>query len=184
MKKITLFFVGALLLVVLSNTVVMGEGSTEFTNVEFAQLLTNVLGLDIPAGSEDLSEGEYFEVLSNLLFSKGVPYFAGKSADAPVQFSEVVTVLYGVVGGPEGADTAEKLKYLSENYGLMTFALNSFPSFEEIAHMFNNPVFAPLIAEGYSAAEALRSGGGADRADAQAPGFRLEGINPTSASAV
>ena len=176
MRKLILVFMIAVAIAAMSSVFVSKANAENLTNTEFAELLTNALGIEIPAGSEDLPNAEYFEVLSNLLASNNAPYFIGKSADATVNFRDIVTVLYNVVGGPEGANASEKVSYLAENYEIPAYSLNYFPSFAEMAAIFNNPAYASLIAEGYSASEALERGG------AQAPGFKLEETPGTTVS--
>ena len=168
MRRIAVIFVIAMVIAAASSVFAFRANAEDLTNTEFAELLASVLGIEIPAGSEDLPSDEYFEVLSNLLASNNVNYFVTQNATEPVNFRNIVTVLYSVVGGSEGANITEKVNYLAENYELTVYDLNYFPSSIEMATMFNNPEYASLIAEGYSAAESLERGG------AVAPGFKLE----------
>ena len=168
MRKVALICVITIVIAAMSSVFALKANAKDLTNTEFAELLTNALDIEIPAGSEDLTPTEYFEVLSNVLASSDINYFVGKSANAAVSFRDIVTVLYDVVGGPEGANITEKTNYLAENFEMPTYNLGYFPSFAEMAAIFNNPAYTSLVAEGYSAAEALERGG------AQAPGFKLE----------
>ena len=119
------------------------------TGVEFAELLIGTLGVTVPAGSEDLPIGEYFEVLSNILASNGVTYFTNASWDSSVTWGDFVDVLYAMIGPGTDSTLEAKLAYLVDNGGMPSYDLNGMPTFMQAAEVLNNPSFSALIVEAY-----------------------------------
>ena len=166
-KLISIVAVSALLTFVATVFPSFAQAGTA-TNAEIAELLVKVLGIELPAGTEDLPVNEYYEVAANILAVNGINNFVGAVPDAAVSSTEFITLLYTIVGGPGGANTDEMLKVLTDSYQMPAYDPNAALTFAKAADVLNNPQFATLVAEAYSAAEALERGG------AEAPGFKLE----------
>ena len=80
MKKtfVTLVIAGIFML---SAATISSAATQTMTNADFAELVVRTLGIELPAGSEDLSQAEYFEVMSNVLAVGGIDDFIGRKAD-------------------------------------------------------------------------------------------------------
>ena len=131
------------------------------TNSSFADLLVKVLGVELPAGTENLAEEEYYEVLSNLLATIGIAYFANNPKGEEVSYAGFVEVLYAVVGGEE-VNSELKHKYLIETCNIpMWDNLDDSITYQEAIDLLNNPSCSTLLAEAYSPpSETTRSVGG------------------------
>jgi len=170
MKKITLF------LCILSMIAFVGNpaealGDT-ITNAEFAQILVNIIGVPVPAGTENLSDEEHFEVLSNILATAGINSFTGLNGSDPISCEIMVAALYQAMGGPDDATYDEKIAYLSQS-GFdvpACFGAGGNANRSMVIAILNNPAFSNLVAEAYSPPDTGAGGGGVG-----APGVVSEG---------
>ncbi|MEA3489425.1 MAG: hypothetical protein U9R44_03660 [Candidatus Omnitrophota bacterium] len=170
MKKLFLFFIaGAVIATGITAFSSMAHADA-MTKAEFAELLVKSIGIELPAGSEDLSAEEYFEVMANALAVTGIDDFVGAEANEPVTFDYFVEVTYAMSGQEEDVSIEEKLKYLFDTYGIPRRGLNKTLTPAEAAAFLNNPAFAALIAEGFSPVGMGR----VDRAGTEAPGYKFE----------
>ena len=168
MKKICAILVISLLFTLSMAVFTSSAYAKTLQNSEFAELLIGTLGIELPAGSEDLGKAEYFEVMVNVLAVNGIDDLVGINANTPVSPAKFTEILYKIAGGTVGASPEEMLTFLVTNYQMPSYGLKNVITFAQATEIMNNPAFAPLLAEAYSAAEALERGG------AQAPGFKLE----------
>ena len=170
MKRIA-FLIGivAILFIPVNNVIAAG---TTMTNAEFAEVLVGVVGIPVPPGTENLSDEEYFEVLSNILATAGINDFVGLNGTDPLSQEIMTAALYGAIGGPDNATYDEKIAYLSQNGFDITscFGSGSADSIMVLA-ILNNPAFATLVAEAYSPPDT----GAGDRGFTGAPGVVSEG---------
>jgi len=155
------------LFIALSMSTIPSLAAKAITNAEFAELLMDRLGIELPAGSEDLPAEEYFEVMSNALAANGIPNFVNAKRNGPITYAEFVEVMYTVVGGKENITTEQKLKYLVANINMPEIDLTGTLTLARAIEILSNPATAPLIAEAFTP---LAAGGTAG----QAPGFTLE----------
>jgi len=82
------------------------------TKAQFADLVIRTTGIELPAGTENLSEEEYFEVSGNILAANGIRYFMGADPNDAVLCSNLVDVLYALLGETEYLSFGEKIAYL------------------------------------------------------------------------
>ncbi len=160
-----------------AGTIASANTTQTMTNMEFAELVIKTLGIELPAGSEDLSQVEYFEVMSNVLAVGGIDDFIGKEADKTVTFGELVAIVYEIVGGPQGTNLKWKLAYLSTHAGVPLQNLNNVPTLAEAMIILNRPACATLMAEGYSS-RSLLARGNPNTTGQGAPSFKLEETTP------
>jgi len=73
------------------------QDSAVITNAEFADILVSVLGIEMPFGSDRLSDTEFFEVQSNILAEKNITQFLNEDPSAPVTRGKVADVLYNAL---------------------------------------------------------------------------------------
>lgn len=157
----------------LSAATISSAATQTMTNTDFAELVVRTLGIELPAGSEDLSQAEYFEVMSNVLAVGGIDDFIGRKADKAVTFGEFVVIVYDIIGGPQGANLKSKLAYLITHANVPLRNLNGTLTLAETANILNIPACATLVAEGYSSRELLARGN-SNTTGAGAPSFKLE----------
>lgn len=120
------------------------------SNAQFVGLLSDILGLEMPAESQTLSDGELFEVQANMLAERGLTLFMDVEPGAPVTYSMVIEVLYGALGGPSEATFEDKVNYVSDLGYLPLPGDGDSISHDEIVTALNNPALSGAIAEGYS----------------------------------
>ena len=151
MKKIVLFLV---VCVLLSFTPATAEDG-DFTTSDFAALLVNILEIDLPVGSENLPDAEYYEVVANALAQYGIPYFIGIDPGSSMSYGQVANVIFLLIEVDTGGQLSdqEKIQYLVDN-GYMAYADGSdLISTDAALAIFNNPEFAMLVAEAYEPPE-------------------------------
>ena len=85
------------------------------TKGKLAELIIENTDLELPAGTKDLSDDEYYEVLFNILASSGMTMFAGAKSDEMVSYDEFLPTLYLLSGGDANATPKEKMGYLAEH---------------------------------------------------------------------
>ena len=120
------------------------------TNVEFAELLVSTMGIELPEGTEDLSDAEYFDVIANILASRGIENFVGADPQNTITFGEMVNILYVMVGGTEELDSAGKIAYLVESGVVVDYGSpDATISLVQAQDILNNPAFADLVVEAY-----------------------------------
>lgn len=177
MRKTFVTLLVAAIFMLSAATVSSMADTQTMTNAEFAELVVKTLGIELPAGSEDLPRLEYFEVMSNVLAVNGIDDFIGKEADKMVSFGGFVTVVYEIAGGPPGANLKRKLAYLVTHAEVPFQNLDSTLTLAEAANILNIPACATLMAEGYSSRELLARGNPNTRGEG-APSFKLEETTP------
>ena len=138
------------------------------TNKEFAEILVNMMGIELPADVNELSEEEYFEVLANALASRGLTNFVGAKHDEALSSDDFIDIAFKMVGGEGDLTLEEKILLIAQKLPGIEYDLNSQPTLYGVTNFLNNPVFAPLVVEAYRPVEELFGGSG------EAPGFTLE----------
>lgn len=168
---VTIFVIG---LFVLSCSAVFAADPA-ITNKELADILVRMTAAELPAGTEGLSEDEYYEVLANVLAARGITTFLNTSAGDEVTWEDFVKILYKMVGGTEGATAEEKFQYLVDTCEMPQGDVGEKITAAQAVSILNNPACATLVAEAYRSPEI-------GRRDATAPGFKLEETEPGEVS--
>jgi hypothetical protein len=123
------------------------------TNLDFAEFLVKLLGMEVPSGIEDTTNGEYYDILANMLATRGIFNFSGRPYGAAVKCSFLVDVVYLMSGESPALNADDKMAYLIEN-GYMDECPAGYGgdvSFEFVAGVFNKPGMAELVAVTYIA---------------------------------
>ena len=122
------------------------------SNVQFASMLADVLGLGMPENAEELSDAELFEVQANMLAERGITLFVDAKPDKQVTNCDLANVLYDALIGPNDATIKEKFDYLA-NLGYLAVS----PGYKcdvmgssEITATLNIPELSRAVVEGYS----------------------------------
>jgi len=130
----------------------ISRAEKNLTKVEFADLLINRLGLQMPAGSENLTPEEYYEALTNLLIQNQIWALNGTNANDTLTCGELAEALYAVVAraGAEGAVTTEEMyQYLFKRKLMPECDLNGGLTMAIIAQILISPEFTALVAEAF-----------------------------------
>lgn len=122
------------------------------SNAYFADILVNVLGLEMPAGAYELSDVELSAVQASMLAERGITLFVDAEPNENVTRCDLANVLYDALVGPNNAPIKEKFDYLA-NLGYLTVS----PGYEcdvmsssEIVTALNIPELSTAIAQAYS----------------------------------
>ncbi|MBN1353598.1 MAG: hypothetical protein JW994_02870 [Candidatus Omnitrophica bacterium] len=166
MKKLSIALLAGLLITVFTVMTSANASESVMTNAEFADLLVKTLGIELPQGSENLSAAEYYEVLANVLASKGILYFTNAKPDDPILAGHVAGILYALTGGTGDVNIDEIMKSLVDKGYIPAVDPNSRVSVAFAADVLNNPEFTSAMAEGYLPIGALPG--------LESPGFTLE----------
>ena len=121
------------------------------TNMELVNLLSGVAGLQMPEGTENLSDAEVFEIQVNMLAERGITLFVDTKADDTVTYGLMANLVYDALVGPNNAATEAKLNYLSGAGYLPSGGINDPMAYAEIAAALNIPELTVAVAEAYSA---------------------------------
>ena len=92
MKRLMLTFLTLTALFLASTCVYAQDDSRPMTKLDLAESIIQNSDLELPEGTETLSDEEYCEVVSNLLTSKGFTIFAGASCDDEVSYDELIVM--------------------------------------------------------------------------------------------
>lgn len=144
------------------------------SNTEFANAIIMALGIEMPEGSENLSEAELFEVQANILAERGIDLFTTSDASAVVTKADFCKVLqalneqvtqatntspgrssvtnpfYDPISGYAEAPPEELESYL-EQFGCTTIPEGQETvCANEIITALSNPAYSETVAEAYS----------------------------------
>ena len=150
MKKMLLCAV-VVLFVMVQLTMPCSASKNATTKLEFAVCLVGAMGLNVPAGSEDLSVSAYSEVLSNLLSANGVADFIEGSPNDAMQYGMMADVLYGAVGATGATTNAERINYLVDRGLIPSLAVGTLVPLSVVTTTLNNSSITVAIAEAYQA---------------------------------
>ena len=169
MKKLVLYTIVSFFVVCLLQNI-PGAASTESLNkAEFVELFVRAIGLDIPEGSERLSDSEYYEVLTNILAVNGITTFIDTNPDNALYCEDMVISIYEMFGGKKELSVNEKMDFLVNNE-FMPYCNPRGPVTLEFAiEVLNSPAFAKIIAEAYREPEERGAGLGAPGAAEEDP---------------
>jgi len=126
------------------------DSDRPMTNAEFLHVLIGAMGAELPRGSENLSDSEYFEVLSNMLVSIGINDFRGLDPAENISCGKAVDVLYRLTGGSKRLSYDGKIAHLA-GYGFKPFGEkgNACFSYAVGLETLNNMQLAKAVAEAY-----------------------------------
>lgn len=88
------------------------------TNVEFAEMLAKALSIQLPVGTEGLSDEEYYEVLSNMLASVSSSYFSQVNPGDNVDAQDLIDIIYLICTKSDGLNFDEKLRLICSLSGI------------------------------------------------------------------
>ena len=153
MKTISLSLV-MLLAFVFSSVVAteaMAADTDPATSSDFATILSGALGLEMPEGTEGLSDAELFEIQVNMLAENGITNLIGMQPDDLISCGMLAEILYNALFGAEGNETTEdKLKYLIAEGYLPDYKIGDSMTIAEVISSLNIPALSDAIVEAYS----------------------------------
>lgn len=120
------------------------------TNAELVNILVGILGIEMPANANNLSDKALFEVQANMLAERGIAQFVGAQPDAVVSRGLIANLLYDALMGSNNATTEQKISYLV-GLGYMTEGgADDVISRSEIITALNTPALTKAVTEAYS----------------------------------
>lgn len=146
-----------------------GEKCPKMTYLKFADILAGVMNIEMPAGTQRLSETELFEVQANMMAERGITLFLDSEPDGLVTCGMVANVLYGALIGPSTESVEAKIEYLAGLDYLGACAPSDILCAREIITALNIPALSKAIAEGYSPPRGIARG---------RTGVEFSGIDP------
>ena len=136
---------------VLAGSSLEGAAQDEpMTNAQLANIVINILGIEMPANADTLSDAEFFEVQANMLAERGLTLFVDASADGLVTRGAIANVLYGALVGPSTVTTEGKIDYLANLNYISPGDADEVMGSGEIISALNVPVLSAAVAEAYS----------------------------------
>lgn len=149
-SRIGLVVVLAVVLVSASSLFCQAE---EMTKGALASILVNRLGIELPAGAENLSDAELYGVEAKLLADRGITLFTKAKSNWKVFSCDLANVIYDALVGKNEATINEKFDYLrGKGYLASNNGYNcEVMSTEEVLSILNTPELSTAIAQAYSA---------------------------------
>lgn len=184
MKKVKIGLIVLLAGILLSTVSVMAEAAKDgsMNREELASILTDMLGIEMPTGSDELSDADFYKVQADILAERGITLFANGESNWKVNKCDLANVIYDALMGPNNATIQEKFDYL-DGEGYMTSNSDYkcvVMTSEEVLAILNIPELSQAIAEAYSAPAIFGGGTGEPSGIAPAPeNPESEGIIPT-----
>ena len=120
------------------------------TNTQFAGMLVDVLGLEMPADADTFSEAEIFEIWANMLAEKDIVLFADAQPNVLVTRGGIAEVLYDALIGLSDVTIEDKIDYLADLGYISTGGADDIMSFIDITAALNIPALSKALAEAYS----------------------------------
>jgi len=148
------------------------------TNAQLVDIIVNILGIEMPADVDSLSDAELFELQANMLADRGLTLFVDASADGLVTRGVIADVLYGALVGPSTVTTQEKIDYLADLDYVSPGDADEVMGSGEIILALNVPVLSVAVAEAYSAPGAVAT----DAVDAGVAGLGATMMMPPAAA--
>jgi len=153
------------LIAVMAVALVLSTGSSaraadSMTNEQLAQILSDMLKLQMPDGSGKLSDAELFEVQSNMLAENGVTQLTGVDPGQAVTRGMIATILYEALVGPDATNAQVKITYLSGQGLLPDGKPGDVLGNQDIITSLNIPQLSTAVAEAYSSPGGPRRRGG------------------------
>ena len=147
------------------------------TNAQLADIVANILGIEMPASLDTLSDAELFEIQANMLAERGLTLFVDASTDGLVTRGTIADLLYGALVGPSTVTTEEKIDYLAGLNYISSGDADEVMGSGEVISALNIPVLSAAVAEAYSGAAPV---GG--EADTEVAGLDAAIMPPAAAS--
>lgn len=155
MKKLISIFTVCVVSVFALTTANVFASKTAITNVELAEVMVKTLDLKFPAGTENLSDNEYFEVIGNILAARGIPCLLGKKANTYVTAGDLADILYAMLGKKDSMSADGKIKFLVAQKYMLPIDSTSKISFAYAVEILGHPDFASFVAEAYGESEGM-----------------------------
>ena len=150
MKKFSVVLVLSAALLALSFAQSQAAPDT-MTNAQLVGLLLGMAGIEMPEGTESLSDAEVFEIQVNMLAERGITLFVDASSDGIVTYGLIANLVYNALVGPNSAATEVKISYLATAGYLPSGKAGDAMPYSEIIAALNIPELTEAIAEAYSA---------------------------------
>ncbi|MDD5439052.1 MAG: hypothetical protein PHS37_02590 [Candidatus Omnitrophica bacterium] len=129
------------------------SSDTALTNAELAELLVTTVGITLPAGSDQLGDAEYYDVVANLLAARGITYFKDNPMTGTVTALDFAGILYAMLGKTGATDPAGQLAALIADGSMPQIDANANISKDYALQALQNPLLKTLEAEKYHAPE-------------------------------
>ncbi len=120
------------------------------TNAQLVGLLLGMTGIEMPEGTESLSDAEVFEVQVNMLAERGIMLFENAKADDIVPYGLIANLIYDALIGTNDATTEEKINYLVDAGYLPSGGADGPMDYSKIIATLNIPELTEAVAEAYS----------------------------------
>jgi len=128
------------------------ENETAMSNADFADLLIRVLYIDMPQGTEDLSNDELFKLQTDLLAEADINVFTDLAPDSLVTKGTVADALYSALHGYSYLTAQEKIDYFVSIGYLPSGRETDVILTQEIIAAFNVPELSQRVVEPYTPA--------------------------------
>jgi len=159
-SRIGLVVVLAAILVCASSLLCQAE---EMTKGALASILVNRLGIELPAGAENLSDADFYGVEAKLLAERGIALFEKAKSNWRVFSCDLANVLYDALVGKNEASIFDKFEYLAGR-GYMASSTDykcEIMDSEDVLSILNIPELSSAIAQAYSAPNVFAGATGA-----------------------
>jgi len=147
---LTVFLTGVLICA--ASLFCQAEEFKPMSKAEFASILVDMLGFEMPIGSDTLSDAELYEVQANMLAERGITLFVDSDAQSNVTRCNLANVLYDALIGANEDPIEKKFDYLA-SLGYLT-ATNDYQcnvmNSSDIITALNIPELSGKLAEAYS----------------------------------
>ena len=151
MKVSKVWVVGLLAgILVFSGSFLCQAADKPMSNAQFASILVDILGIEMPADADSLSDAELFEIQANMLAERGITLFADAKPDAFVAMSGLANVLYDALIGPNNTSIEGKIDYLIKSGYIKQGKGSDLMLPNEVITTLNIPELSKAVAEGYS----------------------------------
>ena len=120
------------------------------TKSKLAEILVDILGIEMPEGIAGVSDAELFEIQANLLSERGMTLFFDAAPDEGVTRGELAEILYRSLPESPEATIGEKIAYLSDLEYLQGGSPADFLTLDETILALNIPTLYAAVAEAYT----------------------------------
>jgi len=149
-KNIVSLLTGVLILVGIVATPLFADDAA-LTNFEMAELLVTTVGINLPQGSDQLADAEYYDTVANLLAARGITYFKDNPMTGSITAANFASILYQMLGQTGATDPQAMLSALIANGSMTQIDPGAAVSKTYALQALQNPLLKQLEAEKYQA---------------------------------